>query len=135
MTKQELELKLENLQKLLDEQNASANSYRDQIQELQKELKDINKPKLTDKQFDELQEAIEKGVMNYDFSDTDLYSIDFGIDYDGRVHCESFDFENADDLVHEIYNYVARLFAEADEDNNQENQESILGHSWWPPQE
>ena len=29
MTKQELELKLENLQKLLDEQNASANAYRD----------------------------------------------------------------------------------------------------------
>ena len=38
MTKQELELKLETLQKLLDEQNASANAYRDQIQELQKQL-------------------------------------------------------------------------------------------------
>ena len=123
MTKQELELKLENLQKLLDEQNASANAYRDQIQELQKQLKDINKPKLTGLQFDELQEAIETGVGNYDFSDTDIYSIDYGIDYDGRVHCESFDFDNADDLVHEVYNYVARLFAEADkpEDNNQEN--------------
>ena len=51
--------------------------------------------------------------MNYDFSDTDCYSIDFGIDYDGRVHCESFDFDNADDLGHEIYERVARLFAEA----------------------
>ena len=123
MTKVELEVKLEALQKLLDEKANEQASYASQIRDLEKQLEDLNKPKLTDKQFDELQEAIEKGVMNYDFSDTDLYSIDFGIDYDGRVHCESFDFENADDLVHEIYNYVARLFAEADEDNNQENQD------------
>ena len=123
MTKVELEVKLEALQKLLDEKANEQASYASQIRDLEKQLEDLNKPKLTDKQFDELQEAIEKGVKNYDFSDTDLYSIDFGIDYDGRVHCESFAFENADDLVHEIYNYVARLFAEADEDNNQENQE------------
>ena len=125
MTKVELEVKLEALQKLLDEKANEQASYASQIRDLEKQLEDLNKPKLTDKQFDELQEAIEKGVMNYDFSDTDLYSIDFGIDYDGRVHCESFDFENADDLVHEIYNYVAGLFAEADttEDINQENQE------------
>ena len=123
MSKVELEVKLEALQKLLDEKANEQASYASQIRDLEKQLEDLNKPKLTDKQFDELQEAIEKGVMNYDFSDTDLYSIDFGIDYDGRVHCESFDFENADDLVHEIYNYVARLFAEADEDNNQENQD------------
>ena len=125
MTKVELEVKLEALQKLLDEKANEQASYASQIRDLEKQLEDLNKPKLTDKQFDELQEAIEKGVMNYDFSDTDLYSIDFGIDYDGRVHCESFDFENADDLVHEIYNYVARLFAEADttEEINQETQE------------
>jgi uncharacterized protein len=123
MTKDELEVKLETLQKLLDEQNASANAYRDQIQELQKQLKDINKPKLTPLQFDELRDAVETGVGNYDFSDTDMYSIDYGINYDGRVHCESFDFDCADDLVHEIYEQVARLFAEADEDNNQENQD------------
>ena len=111
MSKVELEVKLEALQKLLDEKANEQASYASQIRDLEKQLEDLNKPKLTDKQFDELQEAIEKGVMNYDFSDTDLYSIDFGIDYDG--------------LVHEVYNYVARLFAEADkpEDNNQENQD------------
>ena len=123
MTKVELEVKLEALQKLLDEKANEQASYASQIRDLEKQLEDLNKPKLTDKQFDELQEAIEKGVMNYDFSDTDLYSIDFGIDYDGRVHCESFDFDNADDLAREIYEYVARLFAEVDEDNNQENQD------------
>ena len=126
MTKVELEVKLEALQKLLDEKANEQASYASQIRDLEKQLDDLNKPKLTDKQFDELRDAIETGIGNYDFSDTDCYSIDFGIDYDGRVHCESFEFDNADDLAHEIYEYVARLFAEAEctnEDNNQENQD------------
>ena len=126
MTKSELEVKLEALQKLLGEKVTEQTTYQSQIDGLQRQLADLNKPKLTPLQFDELHEAIEKGVGNYDFSDTDLYSIDYGIDYDGRVHCESFEFDNADDLAREIYNYVERLFAEAecpDEDDNQENQD------------
>jgi len=123
MTKVELEVKIEALQKLLGEKVTEQTTYQNQIVDLEKQLKDINKPKLTGIQFDELREAIEAGVGNYDFSDTDMYSIDYGIDYDGRVYCESFDFDCADDLVHEIYEQVARLFAEADEDNNQENQD------------
>ena len=123
MTKVELEVKIEALQKLLGEKVTEQTTYQNQINDLEKQLKDINKPKLTGIQFDELREAIETGVGNYDFSDTDMYSIDYGINYDGRVHCESFDFDCADDLVHEIYEQVARLFAEADENNNQENQD------------
>ena len=123
MTKQELELKLENLQKLLDEQNASANAYRDQIQELQKELKDINKPKLTGLQLDELHEAIEQAVESFDFDDCDNYDTEFHIDYDNRIALENMSFQNADELLRVIYNEVRELFAEADEDNNQENQD------------
>ena len=123
MTKQELELKLENLQKLLDEQNASANAYRDQIQELQKQLKDINKTKLTPLQFDELHGAIEEAVESFDFDDCDNYDTEFHIDYDNRIALENMSFQNADELLRVIYNEVRELFAEADEDNNQENQD------------
>ena len=118
MNKVELEAKIEALQTALDTKTQEQNAYRGQIDTLKKQLEDLSKPKLTTKQFDELQEAIETGVMNYDFSDQDLYSIDFGIDYDGRVHCESLEFDNADDLCREIFNYVERLFGEADEDDN-----------------
>ena len=121
MTKTELEAKIEALQAALDTKTQEQNAYRGQIDTLKKQLEDLNKPKLTLAQFDELQEAIEKGIMNFDFQDTDNYSIDFGIDYDGRVHCESLEFDNADDLGREIFNYVEDLFGKADEDNNQEN--------------
>ena len=123
MTKVELEVKLEALQKLLEEKANEQNSYQNQINDLQKQLEDLNKPKLTDEQFDKLREAIDTAIGNYELDDQDNYSIDFGIDYDNRVNCESFSFDNADDLVHEIYEYVASLFAEADEDDNQLNQD------------
>ena len=122
MTKTELEVKLETLQKLLDEQNSSANAYRDQIQELKKQLKDINKPKLTGLQLDELRDAIETGIDSFDFDDQDNYDMDFHIDYDNRIAVESMSFHNAEELLRVVYNEARELFAEA-EDNNQENQD------------
>ena len=113
MTKTELEAKIEALQAALDTKTQEQNAYRGQIDTLKKQLADLNKPKLTPLQFDELREAIEEAIGQWDFDDQDNYSIDFGIDYDNRINCESFCFDNAEDLVHEIYEYVAALFAEA----------------------
>ena len=126
MTKVELEVKLEALHKLLEEKANEQTTYQNQINDLQKQLADLNKPKLTPMQFDEVSEVIETAIGNFDFSNEDNYSIEFGLDYDCRVHCESFSFDNAYDLHREIYEAVERLFAEAecpDEDDNQENQD------------
>lgn len=123
MTKLELEVKLEALQKLLGEKVTEQTTYQKQINDLEKQLADLNKPKLTPMQFDEVNQAIETAIGNFEFDNEDNYSIDFGLDYDGRVHCESFTFDNAYDLHREIYEAVERLFAEAecpDEDDNQE---------------
>ena len=123
MNKVELEVKLEALQKLLDEKANEQASYQSQVRDLEKQLEDLNKPKLTSEQFDKLVNAIEIGIGNFDFSDTDNYSIEYSLDYDGRVQCESLEFDNADELGREIFQYVERLFGEANEDDNQENQE------------
>ena len=121
MTKTELEAKIEALQSAFDTKVQEQNAYRGQIDALKKQLADLNKPKLTSVQFDKLTEFIEEGVGNFDFSDTDNYSIDFGLDYDGRVHCESLEFDNADELAREICERVYTMFAEAKEDDNQLN--------------
>ena len=126
MTKVELEVKIEALQKLLDEKAVEQNTYRVQIQELERKLEDINKPALTPMYMDKIYQAIEEAVDGFDFDDTDNYDIEYGIDYDGRVHCESFSFCNASDLVQEVADEVTKLFVEAecpDEDDNQENQD------------
>jgi len=123
MTTTELQAKIEALQAALETKTQEQNAYRGQIDTLKKQLADLYKPKLTTKQFDELTELVETGVGNFDFSDTDNYSIDFGIDYDGRVHCEAFEFDNADELAREICEKVYEMFGEADEDNNHEETE------------
>ena len=88
-----------------------------------KELADINKPELTPLQFDNLYEAVEQGVSGYDFSDTDNYDKDFGIDYDGRVTLESFDINNSQDLVEAIVAEVSKLFTEKLDTTEQDNHE------------
>ena len=123
MTTTELQAKIEALQAAFDTKVQEQNAYRSQIDALKKQLTDLNKPKLTMAQFDELTESVEYGIGNFDFSDTDNYSIDFGLDYDGRVHCESLEFDNADELAREICEKVYQMFGEANEDNNQENQD------------
>ena len=123
MTKVELEVKIEALQKLLGEKVTEQTTYQNQIKLLEKQLKDINKPKLTPLQFDELRDAIETGIESFDFDDVDNFDVDFHIDYDNRIAVESMSFHNAEELLRVVYNEACELFAEADEDNNQENQD------------
>ena len=113
MTTTELNAKIEALQAALETKVQEQNAYRGQIDTLNKQLEDLNKPKLTPLQFDKLREAIEEGVGQFDFDDTDNYSYDFHIDYDNRIAIESFSFDNAYDLGQEIYNVVEELFGEA----------------------
>ena len=62
-----------------------------------------------------LLDALEKSVDKFDFSDTDNFDIEYGVEYDGRVHCESHEFCNSDDLVQMIVDKVSELFVEAEE--------------------
>jgi hypothetical protein len=125
MTKDELEVKISTLQNLVMQKNEELTQYAEQIETLNKDLKDINKPRLTPLQFDELHEAIEEAVGSFDFDDADNFDVDFHIDYDNRIAIESMSFQNADELARELYNNISDLFAEADapEDDNQLNQD------------
>ena len=123
MTKDELEIKISTLQNLVTQKNEELIDYAAQIERLNDELKDLNKPKLTSLQLDELYEAIERGIESFDFDDCDNYDTDFHIDYDNRIAVESISFQNADELVRVVYDEARELFAEIKEDDNQLNQD------------
>ena len=123
MTKQELEVKISTLQALVTQKNEELSGYTAQIQRLNDELKDLNKPKLTGLQLDELYQAIEQGIESFDFDDADNFDVDFHIDYDNRIAIESMSFQNADELLRVVYDEIRELFAEIKEDDNQENQD------------
>ena len=125
MTKDELEIKISTLQNLVLQKNEELNDYAAQIERLNDELKDLNKPKLTPMQLDELYQAIERGIDSFDFYDVDNFDVDFHIDYDNRIAIESMSFLNADELLRVVYDEARELFAEAKlpEDDNQLNQD------------
>ena len=123
MTKNQLQLKIDSLKLSVQQSNDLTSKYTNEIEQLQKQLDDLNKPRLTPLQFDELHGAIEEAVGQFDFDDTDNYETDFHIDYDNRIAIESMSFHNADELLRVVYNEARELFAEIKEDNNQENQD------------
>ena len=114
MNKVDLEVKIESLRTMVQESQQSASNYTGQLAEMEKQLADVNKVALLSSQFDDIYEAIEKGINEFDFSDIDNFEIEYGIDYDGRVYCENHDFRNKEDLVEMICNKVYALFAEAE---------------------
>ena len=115
MNELDLQTKIEGLKKAIAEHKDFTGTYESNLVEAEKQLKDINKPQLTALQLDDIQEAIEAGVESFDWSDTDNYNIEYGIEYDGKVHCESFELSHYDDLVRMIVEKVHRLFVETEE--------------------
>jgi len=112
MSKIDLETKIEGLKKAIAEHEDFTGTYKSQLETTKQQLADINKPELTPLQFDNLYEAVEKGVGEYDFSDSDNFDKEFGIDYDGRVTLESFDINSSQELVEAITEQINKLFTE-----------------------
>ena len=123
MTKEELQVKIGTIESMISDSNIEISKYAEQLTDLKKQHADLSKPKLTPQQHDKLQTLIEEAVESFDFDDTGNYSIDYGIDYDNRVTCESFCFDNSDEVVRVIMENVENMFAEAKEDTNEENQD------------
>ena len=111
---QELENKKAALELLQNETNEKLQDYRQQISILQKQIEDYNKPELTPRQLDDIQEAIEDAVGNYNFDDVDMYDIELEMDYDGRVSASTINMNETYDLVERIVRKVHSLFKEAD---------------------
>ena len=114
-TKQELEQSIVMLEDALQSGKTHVATYQEDLDLAKKQLADINKPVLTGLQLDNINEAIESAVGNFDFSDLDNYDKDFELDYDGRVQLSNFDFINAQDLIEMIVEKVHTLFVEAEE--------------------
>ena len=111
---EDLQNKKAALELLQSETNEKLNDYRQQVSIIEKQIEDYNKPELTPKQLDDIQEAIEDAVGSYNFDDVDMYDIELEMDYDGRVQASTINMNETYDLVERIVRKVHSLFKEAD---------------------
>ena len=114
-TKKELEQSVMMLEDALQTSKTNATEYQTDLDIVKQQLADINKPVLTGLQLDNIQEAVENAVGNFDFDEPDNYDKEFELDYDGRVQLSSLDFQNTQELVEMIVEKVHALFVEAEE--------------------
>ena len=115
MNEMDLLTKIEGLEKAIKEHQDFVNTYSNTLTTTKQELVDLHKPELTPQQLDAIERAVEQAVSEFDFTDTENFEIDYSLDYDGRVQCESHEFINDSDLVQMIVNKVCKLFKEVEE--------------------
>ena len=122
MNKIDLEVKIESLKRMVQDSTEQSDNYKKQLETVEKQLADINKPAITPVTMEAIEGAIEKAIEDFDFSDDDNYTTEFEMDYDNKVRLSNLEFDNSHDLVAEIAEKVLDLFQEAecptDEDEN-----------------
>ena len=117
-TKEELEQAIVMHEEALESSRHSVVVDTQDLEQAKKDLASLNKPVLTGEQLDNINEAIEMAVGNFDFDDADNYNKEFELDYDGRVQLSNLEFENAQELIEAIVEEVHKLFVEKIELND-----------------
>ena len=111
-TKEMLEATVKGLQDKIGSLNMDLKSK-------QKELEDANKPVISSKTMDVVNDAINYAIENYDFDKTDHYEIDFSLDYDGKVQAETINLTDTYELMEAIVTNVEKQFKiKQDEETN-----------------
>ena len=80
------------------------------LKDKQRELEDVSKPEMTEEMYGNLEEVVEEAIGNYDFSDSENYDIEFGIDYDGKVEASSLEFNSAHELGEKIMRGIEKAY-------------------------
>ena len=112
MTKEELEKEVLTLEKQIEASKTVSESYQTELETAQRKLKDINKVALPSSVFDEIVEAIEQGIDNFDWSDENNFDKEFSIDYDNKIILDNLELRNSNELGEMIMDRVSEIFTE-----------------------
>ena len=80
-------------------------SLQNDLNQKQKDLENVSKTKITGELYDEIGSVIEDAIEGYNFSDTENYEFEYGLDYDGKVYCETIGLQ----CTYELTNFIMKL--------------------------
>ena len=118
MIKEELTREIAKLQLALESHEEQVKDLSHDLKTAKQRLEDVDKPKLTNKQFIQIHDAIEDAIENFDFNNCNNYEPEFEIDYDGKVGLAHITFDGADDLASEVIENVEKLFGVTEESDD-----------------
>jgi len=120
MEKHELIREKAKLELALESHTEQVKDLQNELDTANKNLADMDKPKLTESQLSSLHDAIENAVDGFNFNEPEAYQLEYGIDYDGKVYADSIEFDGASSLVDDIIQEVEKLFGVADESDDED---------------
>ena len=120
MTKEELQRKVDELTQSLDTFNKNTEMLKQDLAVAQNALKVADRPRITQDQMTEIQDAIYTIVNNVDFTDCNNYDMDFEIDYDNRIAVSNMEFNNSDDIADDLCSEIECLFNVIDTEKEDE---------------
>ncbi len=115
MTKDELILRIQDLEDLNLQQEARLQETKTEFKKVTKLLEDINKPKITEQQADEIYRVISMSFDEFEIGDCDP-QYDFEIDYDGRINVSSCELGNLDMFAGQVHDAVLSVFNVQDDE-------------------
>ena len=122
MEKHELTREVAKLQLALESHEEQVKDIQHDLKTAEQRLKDVDKPKLTRKQFDDLHRVIENSVENFDFNNTENYNAEMGMESDNKVYLDYIEFESHADLYEQIIHDVEDLFGVTDESDDDDEE-------------
>jgi uncharacterized protein YpuA (DUF1002 family) len=116
MNKEQLENRVKELTVLIEEANGNVKKLVDEQAAFTKRLEDLNKPKLSHAQMDQVQHVVESACETFDM-EIDECDYNIEIDYDNRVVVSDFDWSRCqEDLTTHIMERLENVFAVAEDE-------------------
>jgi len=94
-----------------------------EINKRERTLRDINKPTITQKQLDIINEAVSNYTDNVEFSEND-FEVELSMNYDNKVELNNLSFQSAGDMFDDIIRYIEKEFRIVEEN---EESEDVMG--------
>ena len=121
MNKEQLEKRIKELDLLIDESKNGFANFNAEQERLKIQLRDVNKPSISEYIADLIHERIDYAVEHYDFSDSENFTTEFEINYENRIELSHIDLDNYADLVREVTEAVMEVF-KIDEDEHTDSE-------------
>jgi len=119
MLKEELKQEITKLKEAVEQHQEQVKDLQHDLNTANIRLEDIDKPKLTSKQFEDLHCAIEQGIDEFDFDNSDNYDLELSIGYDNQVEIERIDFKEQSELADMVVQRAESVFGVADESDDE----------------
>jgi hypothetical protein len=113
-TTEELQLKITALSLQAEKYDTDQKALATELVQAKQDLKEINKPIISQEHYDILCDNIADKIGEFDFDDADNFDLDFCIDYDSRIAVESMSFQNTDEIQRLVEEAIEQTFKTID---------------------